>query len=76
VVPALGRDDEPPAAVCRAVKRLSRDEAEAGMDSEACFAHFAKGELGDDARTLDWANDYRHVLALHADLDKRLNEAA
>ena len=46
------------------------------MDSEQFCARYAKGKLGDDPGSIDWANDYRHYLALRAELDKRLHEAA
>jgi hypothetical protein len=32
--------------------------------------------MGDDARFIDWANDYRHYVALRNALDKKLHEAA
>jgi hypothetical protein len=32
--------------------------------------------MGDDARVIDWANDYRHYVALRSALDKKLHEAA
>lgn len=63
-------------ALAALAKRLSRFEAEAGMESEVFFARYTKGELGDDALVVDWANDYRHFLALREELDKRLHEAA
>ena len=68
--------DSPLDALLAIAKRLSRYEAEAGIDSEDFFARYSKGELGDEARSIDWANDYRHYLALHSELDKRLREAA
>ena len=68
--------DSPLDALFAVAKRLSRYETEAGMDSEDFFGRYAKGELGDDANTIDWANDYRHFLALRGDLDERLHEAA
>ena len=35
-----------------------------------------RGEAGDDARAVEWANDYRHFLAVRAELEARLHEAA
>lgn len=63
-------------ALLALAKRLSRYEAEAAMDSEEFFDRYAKGELADDARFVDWANDYRHYLALRGELEKKLHEAA
>ena len=44
--------DSPLDALVAVAKRLSRYEAEAGMDSEDFFARYAKGEIGDDARAV------------------------
>ncbi|MCF7988804.1 MAG: hypothetical protein K9M02_00020 [Thiohalocapsa sp.] len=68
--------ESPIDALIAVAKRLSRYEAEAGMDSEQFFARYRNGEMGDDARAVEWANDYRHFLALREDLSKRLHEAA
>ncbi len=68
--------DSPLDALLVIAKRLSRYEAEAGMDSEDFFARYSKGEIGDEARDIDWANDYRHFLSLRSELDKKLHEAA
>ena len=68
--------DSPLDALVAVAKRLSRYESEAGIDSEDFYARYAKGEMDDDARSIDWANDYRHFLALRGDLDERLHEAA
>ena len=68
--------DSPLDALVAVAKRLSRYEAEAGTDSADFFVRYANGDLGDDARSVDWANDYRHFLALRAELDERLHEAA
>ncbi|HYN77624.1 MAG TPA: hypothetical protein VES73_07515 [Lamprocystis sp. (in: g-proteobacteria)] len=68
--------DSPLDALVAIAKRLSRYEAQAGMDSESFFSRYSKGELGDDARSVDWANDYRHFVDLRGQLDKRLHEAA
>ncbi|NCA87834.1 MAG: hypothetical protein EOM92_02645 [Gammaproteobacteria bacterium] len=68
--------DSPLDALVAIAKRLSRYEADSGMDSEEFFLRFGRGELDDDARVIDWANDYRHFLALRGSLDERLHEAA
>jgi len=57
--------DSPLDALVAVAKRLSLDEAEAGMDSAVFFARDAKGESDDDARSVEWANDDRHFLTLH-----------
>lgn len=68
--------DSPIDALIAVTKRLARYEADAGMDSAAFFASYTQGQQGDDADAVDWANDYRHFLALRADLAARLHEAA
>jgi hypothetical protein len=68
--------DSPLDALVAVIRRLARYEAEAGIESEEFFARYTRGEAGDDERAIDWANDYRHFLALRAELDARLHEAA
>jgi hypothetical protein len=68
--------DSPLDALLAIAKRLSRYETETAMDSEDFYARFSKGEIGDDARSIEWANDYRHYLALRRELDKKLHAAA
>ncbi len=68
--------ESPLDALVLVIRRLSRYESEAGIDSDEFFARYLRGDLGDDVRTVDWANDYRHFLALRAHLDERLHEAA
>lgn len=63
-------------ALVAVTKRLARFEAETGLESAAFFASYNQGQQGDDARAVEWANDYRHFLALRADLAARLHEAA
>lgn len=64
--------DSPLDALVALAKRLARFEAEAGIDSEEFFARYSRGAAGDDAKAIDWANDYRHFLAMRAELDARL----
>ena len=68
--------DSPLDALLAIAKRLSRLEAEVGTDSEEFYARYTQGQMGDDARFVDWANDYRHYVALRNALDKKLHEAA
>ena len=68
--------DSPLDALLAIAKRLSRLEAEVGMDSEEFYARYTQGQMGDDARFIDWANDSRHYVALRNALDKKLHEAA
>ena len=68
--------DSPLDALLALAKRLTGYESQTGMESEEFFARFNRGELGDDALFIDWANDYRHYLALRDEIEHRLHEAA
>jgi len=57
-------------------KRLSRFEAAQGLSSEEFFRRYTLGQMGDDTSAVKWANDYRHYLALRADLEQSLRHAA
>jgi len=60
-------------ALVAVAKRLSVYEQEQKMDSEEFFDKYNRGLLADDARFIEWANDYRHYLALHQEIEQRLN---
>jgi len=68
--------DTPLDALVAVTKRLSGYEAQQGMTSEEFFDRYSKGLLGDDAVLVDWANDYRHYLAIHSELEQKLRDAA
>lgn len=68
--------DSPLDALVAIAKRLSRYEVEAGLSSEDFFHCYSQGAWGDDAQAVEWANDYRHYLALRAELGKTLDAAA
>lgn len=57
-------------------KRLSTHENRCVMSSEEFFDRYNRGKLDDDAEFIDWANDYRHYLALRAALEAQLHHAA
>ncbi len=46
------------------------------MDSAEFLTKYNQGLLADDVLFIEWANDYRHYLALHQELAQRLNYAA
>lgn len=56
--------DSPLDALVVIAKRLSLYETEEGLSSEDFFNRFRRGAWGDDAQAVEWANDYRHYLAL------------
>lgn len=57
-------------------KQLSLYEDRHGMDSETFFDRYQKGLIGDDAESVEWANAYRHYVALHQQLESQLHVAA
>ena len=63
-------------ALIAVTKRLSIYESRQGMDSEAFFDRYSRGQLSDDAVFVDWANDYRHFLQLRQELAKSLPDVA
>ncbi|GAB4301515.1 MAG: hypothetical protein Fur0025_41750 [Oscillatoriaceae cyanobacterium] len=63
-------------ALIAVTKRLSIYENLHHMESEEFFALYSQGKLADEIIFIDWANDYRHYLALRQELEKRLQNAA
>ena len=51
-------------ALVTVAKRLSLYENQQHMDSETFFDQYSRGQLSDDTLFVEWANDYRHYLAL------------
>ena len=49
-------------------KDLSKRELLHGMESEDFFAWYMQGDMPGDAAFVEWANDYRHYLALRRGL--------
>ncbi|MGF1516764.1 MAG: antitoxin TumA [Nodosilinea sp.] len=63
-------------ALVAVAKRLSLYESRQQLTSEDFFNQYSQGQLGDEARFVEWANDYRHYLALRQELEERLTYAA
>jgi hypothetical protein len=63
-------------ALIAVAKRLSIYERDQGMDSEEFFDQYHRGQLSDDAVIIEWANDYRHYLALRRDLERKIQDVA
>jgi hypothetical protein len=57
-------------------KRLSIYENQQKMNSEDFFYQYSQGMLSDDVVFIEWANDYRHYLALRQELEEKLNYVA
>ena len=63
-------------ALITVAKRLSLYENQQHMDSETFFDQYSRGQLADDTVFVEWANDYRHYLAIHRDLEKKVDHVA
>lgn len=63
-------------ALVGVAKRLSLYESRQHLTSEEFFTQYSQGQLDDEALYVEWANDYRHYLALRQDLEARLTNAA
>ena len=59
-------------ALIAVAKRLSKRELQHGMESEDFFAQYMQGEMPDDAVFVEWANNYRHYLALRHSVEENL----
>ncbi len=63
-------------ALVAVAKRLSIYEQQQKLDSEDFFHQYSRGQLGDDLVFVEWANDYRHYLAIRQTLEQQLHHAA
>jgi hypothetical protein len=63
-------------ALIAVTKRLSLYENQYKRDSEEFYHQYNQGILSDDIIFIEWANDYRHYLALHQELAQKLNHVA
>jgi len=63
-------------AIIELVKRLKTYEIRHGIDSEDFFDRYSKGSMNDDIEHVEWANDYRHYLALRREVEDQLRHAA
>lgn len=63
-------------ALLAVTKRLSLYENRYEFDSEDFFDRYTKGLLEDEIDFIEWANDYRHYLALHSEVTNLLRHAA
>ena len=63
-------------ALVTIIRRLSHYESQHNLTSEIFFERYQQGQCSDDAVFVEWANDYRHYLAIRSELEKRLEYAA
>ena len=55
-------------------KRLSLSEKQYNMISEDFYDKYSKGLINDTIEFVEWANDYRHYLAVYKKMEKQLSQ--
>ena len=68
--------DSPLDALVAVTKRLSVYESRYRLSSEEFFDTFLKGQVEDCADFVEWANDYRHYVAIRLELERQLRHVA
>ena len=63
-------------ALVAVAKRLSLYESRNRMISEEFFDRYEQGRMEDSAEYVEWANDYRHYLAIRSEIEKQLSHVA
>ena len=58
-------------ALVAVYKRLSLYENRHQMESDKFFKRYNQGLLSDETLFIEWANDYRHYLALHQEIQQQ-----
>ena len=68
--------DSPLDALVAVAKRLSVYEDRYRMSSEDFFDQFSRGQMEDSSDFVEWANDYRHYMALRLEMERQLTHVA
>ena len=68
--------DAPLDALVAVAKRLSIYEDRYRLSSEEFFDRFSKGQMEDSADFVEWANDYRHYMAIRLEMERQLRHVA
>jgi hypothetical protein len=63
-------------ALVAVAKCLSLYENRYHMTSEEFFNGYEKGRMEDSMDFVEWANDYRHYLAIRLEIEKQLRHVA
>lgn len=63
-------------ALVAVAKRLSVYENRHGITSEDFYDKYQKGEMDDSMDLVEWANDYRHFVAIRSEIEKHLPHVA
>lgn len=68
--------DSPVDALVAVAKRLSGYEDRYRIVSEDFFDKYSKGQMEDSADFIEWANNYRHYIAIRDDIERHLRHVA
>ncbi|MFG6095891.1 hypothetical protein SPB21_11590 [Leptothoe sp. ISB3NOV94-8A] len=63
-------------ALVALAKQLYEYEIKYKMDSAEFFTQYSQGETSDDEVFVEWAGNYQHYLALHQELETKLQNVA
>ncbi|TVQ13021.1 MAG: hypothetical protein EA368_02950 [Leptolyngbya sp. DLM2.Bin27] len=63
-------------ALIALAKQLNTYEIQYHMDSADFFIKYSQGETSDDEDFVEWAGNHQHYLALHQELENRLQNVA
>lgn len=68
--------DSPLDALVALSKRLNAYESQYLMSSEEFYDQFSKGQSEDSKDFVEWANDYKHYLAVRREIEAHLQNVA
>ena len=68
--------DSPVDALVAIAKRLSIFETRYRMTSEEFFDKYNKGQSEDSEDFVEWANDYRHYIAIRREIEEHVQHVA
>jgi hypothetical protein len=63
-------------ALIALAKQLNTYETQYQMDSAEFFTQYSQGQTTDDEDFIEWAGRYQHYLALHQELENKLQNVA
>lgn len=63
-------------ALVAVAKRLSSYESKYKIASEEFYNSFSNGQLEDSEDYIEWANDYKHYVAVRRDIEDQLHNVA
>ena len=63
-------------ALVTVAKTIESLRKSAAWTQRRFFDQYSRGQLSDDTLFVEWANDYRHYLALRRELEERLLDVA